>query len=142
METKKFLQTVLGDEGYYCIWSKNYDTNEKAQVFYNDLDDAIDAAFDKDNQGWNAFFALSTFKTNKTRAAVNAQWIKSFFVDLDCGPNKDFPSQSDAIKALRKFCTDNSLPSPTKVNSGNGVHVYWPLKEQVCREDWQPVSGS
>lgn len=140
METKKFLQTVLGDEGYYCIWSKNYDTDEQSQVFYDDLDDAIDAAFDKDNRGWNAFFALSTFETNRTRAAANAKWIKSFFVDLDCGPNKDFPSQSDAIKALKKFCTDNSLPSPTKVNSGNGVHVYWPLKEKVCREDWQPVA--
>lgn len=140
METKKFLQTVLGDEGYYCIWSKNYDTNEKSQVFYDDLDDAIDAAFDKDSKGWNAFFALSTFETNKTRAAVNAKWIKSFFVDLDCGPNKDFPSQADAIKALTKFGKNNNLPLPTMVNSGNGVHVYWPLKEKVCREDWQPVA--
>lgn len=140
MKTKDFLQTVLGDEGYYCIWAKNYTTGRYDQHFYPTIDDAVAAAFDKDEIEWNAFFALSTFKTDETRAANNVQWVKAFFFDLDCGEGKEFPSQSVAIKDLQAFCKRNKLPQPTMVNSGNGVHVYWPLKEQVCREDWQPVA--
>ena len=70
--------------------------------------------------GGTLFFALGTFFDGSSRTAKNMQWMKSFFLDLDCGPEKEFPSQVVAIAELRTFCQNNSLPTPTLVNSGRG----------------------
>ena len=78
---------------------------------------------------------MATFKEVNSRKVDNVKHLKSFFLDLDCGPTKEFASQEEAIKELRKFCTTNSLPNPTMINSGRGVHVYWFLDESVCYDD-------
>ena len=66
--------------------------------------------------------------------------MKSFFLDLDCGPTKEFADQETAIAELREFCTQHSLPTPTLINSGRGIHVYWILTDAVARDDWWPVA--
>lgn len=142
MKNKRFLDLVLAHEGQYCLWAlKGTKPNEQIkQQFYPSTDDLLQAARDLDNNGWNAFFALGTYFDSSSRTANNMQWMKSFFLDLDCGPNKEFPSQAVAIDELRNFCENNELPTPTLINSGRGVHVYWILSEPVCREDWWPVA--
>ena len=142
MKNKRFLDLVLAHEGQYCLWAlKGTKPNEQIkQQFYPSTDDLLQAARDLDNNGWNAFFALGTFFDDSSRTANNMQWMKSFFLDLDCGPDKEFPSQAVAIDELRNFCENNELPTPTLINSGRGVHVYWILSEPVCREDWWPVA--
>ena len=124
------------------MWAlKGVKPNEQIkQKFYSSTDEVLHAARDFDANGWNAFFAMGTFFEAGSRVANNMQWMKSFFLDLDCGPNKEFPSQEVAIEALRVFCKNNGLPTPTLINSGRGVHVYWILSEPVCRADWWPVA--
>ena len=142
MINKRFLDLVLAHEGHYCVWAlKGAKPNEQIkQKFYSSTDEVLQAARDLDANGWNAFFAMGTFFEAGSRVATNMQWMKSFFLDLDCGPNKEFPSQEVAIEELRVFCENNSLPIPTLINSGRGVHVYWILSEPVCRADWWPVA--
>ena len=142
MKNKRFLDLVLAHEGQYCLWAlKGTKPNEQIkQQFYPSTDDLLQAARDLDSNGWNAFFALGTYFDSSSRTANNMQWMKSFFLDLDCGSNKEFPSQAVAIDELRNFCENNELPTPTLINSGRGVHVYWILSEPVCREDWWPVA--
>ena len=142
MKTKRFLELVLAHEGEYCVWAnKGVKPNERIQQsFYSSIDEALQKARDLNDGGWNAFFALGTFFDGSSRTANNMQWMKSFFLDLDCGPDKEFPSQAVAIDELRTFCENNNLPTPTLINSGRGVHVYWILSEPVCREDWWPVA--
>jgi hypothetical protein len=79
---------------------------------------------------------LSTFKEAGNRKGPNAHELKSLFLDLDCGPSKEYPSQKAAVDALRAFCKQLSLPKPLMVNSGRGVHVYWPLTETVSAAEW------
>jgi hypothetical protein len=146
MNPREFLQTILGDRGKCCIIGiKNKDeltdSDERPeQLFFDNLDDAVAAAFELDEKGINAFFAVSTFQTSKTRAAFNVEQIKSFFLDIDCGPNKDYATQLDGLKALRLFCREMRLPKPMVVNSGRGLHVYWVLTQPVTREEWKPVA--
>lgn len=142
MKTKRFLELVLAHEGEYCVWAnKGVKPNERIkQTFCPSVDELLHEARNLNDNGWNAFFALGTFFDGSSRTAKNMQWMKSFFLDLDCGPEKEFPSQVVAIDELRTFCQNNSLPTPTLVNSGRGVHVYWILSEPVCREDWWPVA--
>lgn len=139
METKKFLDLVLGSEGYYCVWAIN-PAKKVQQKFYTSVEEVIGAANDLSDNGWNAFFALGTYKEAGSRLADNVMQMKSFFLDLDCGPNKEFANQETAIAELRDFCLQHKLPTPTLVNSGRGIHVYWILSEAVGRDDWWQVA--
>jgi hypothetical protein len=140
METRNFLESVLGDEGFYCIFGSRLSDSNKVQKFYTDLDTAIHAAHNLDSEGYDAYFALGTFDQSGSRKALNVKQLKSFFLDLDCGPTKDYATQADALAALRKFCKELTLPRPTIINSGRGIHVYWPLTAPVSRETWVPVA--
>lgn len=140
MDTKTFLETVLGDDGSFCVWANRISDKRKVQKFYPDLDAVIHAAHNLDADGYDAYYALGTFDEAGSREATNVKQLKAFFLDLDCGPTKDYPSQTEALQALREFCKKLNLPRPTLVNSGRGIHVYWPLTTPVSRETWQPVA--
>ena len=138
MKTKQFLNLVLGDEGHYCVFAAK--DGAVKQKFFTSVQDVIDAANGFDADGYDAYFALATLEEAGSRKADNVQSIKSFFLDLDCGPNKEFANQETAILELKGFCARHSLPTPTLVNSGRGVHVYWILSEPVGRDEWWPVA--
>ena len=83
---------------------------------------------------------MATFHDAGSRKVDNVKQLRAFFLDLDCGPSKDFQTQQEAIGALKDFCRKVSLPRPLMINSGRGVHVYWMLKEAVDLETWLPVA--
>jgi len=98
----------------------------------------------------NVFFGVAKFKSDVGRTKDNVQSIKAFWLDIDCGEEKaaanertgrpsGYANQEEAIKALRAFCTLVGLPKPIIVNSGRGLHCYWPLEEEITREQWEPV---
>lgn len=138
MQTQEFLNTVLSGEGYYCIFGAKQD--KKIQKFYPTLETACAVAEDMARNGYDAYFALATYETGESRKGDNAKQLKAFFLDIDCGPEKDYPDQQSGIAALRDFCKSAKLPRPTMVNSGRGIHVYWPLVEAVTAEAWVPVA--
>jgi hypothetical protein len=138
METKTFLENVLGSGGYYSVLAFNDD--RKIQKFYNSIDAVIHAANNLDTQKLNTFYGLATFKDGTNRKNENVQHLKSFFLDLDCGEGKDYPNQTEAINALRGFVKTLSLPKPVMVSSGYGVHVYWILEDTVHPDEWIPVA--
>lgn len=140
MDTKTFLESVLGDEGEYCVWANRISDGRKVQKFYPTIDALIHAAHNLDDDGYDAYFALGTFNEAGSREATNVRQLRAFFLDLDCGPTKDYATQADALKALRGFCKQTGLPRPTLINSGRGVHVYWRLDTPVSRETWHPVA--
>lgn len=140
METSEFLSRVLGDDGFYCLFAIDKETKARTQKFYTNRETLERAAYQFDDNGRDAYFALATFETGQERTAVNALQMRSFFLDLDCGPTKDFSSKTEAISELRRFAKRLSLPKPMLVDSGRGVHVYWPLEEPVAAEEWLPVA--
>jgi len=140
METRIFLERALGSDGYYCVFAFRTADDRRIQKFYDSVDAVIEAAQDLDGEGFDAYFALATFEEPNSRKVDNVKQLKAMFLDLDCGPSKDYISQEEAIKALRGFCRQFSLPKPLLVNSGRGVHVYWFLKESVSLVEWLPVA--
>jgi len=139
MDTKQFLGAVLGGEGYYCVAGKKNEGSMKQQ-FHNSLDAVTEAANNFDGQGHDVYFALSSF-ADKNRKSDNARDLKSLFLDIDCGTDKPYQTQSDALKALRTFRKAYTLPKPFIVNSGRGLHVYWTLDRSYSREEWKPVAS-
>ena len=136
METAQILRELLGGNGYYCVFAARGKDNVRIQKFYDTVDEVVRAANKFDADGMDVYFALSTFKEPSNRKGDNAVELKSLFLDLDCGPSKEYPTQKLAVDALRNFCKQLSLPKPLMINSGRGVHVYWPLSEAVSTKDW------
>jgi len=136
-----FLDAVLPDSGIYCVVGIQSD-NKVRQQFVDTKDDVAERAGDLVEQEVNAYFAVASFREGSDkRTQDNAAWMKAFWLDLDCGPGKEYASQDDALAALPDFIHRANLPQPLLVNSGNGVHVYWPLHEQIDSESWLRIAG-
>lgn len=138
---QEFLGAVLPPTGFYCVVGIGNKTVH-SQTFHatlSDVDVAIDAL---DEAGINSFFAVASYGTSTNRTAVNATRLRSFFLDLDCDPNnpKKYANQAEAVADLKLFTKELRLPRPYVINSGNGVHAYWPLTEAVSKEEWKPVA--
>ena len=140
MDINTFLHRILPTDGEYCVLALQPKQNRRLQKFYDSIGAVEDAAYDLDSKGYDVYFAMATFEEAGSRKVDNIKKIKSFFLDLDCGEGKDFATQKDALLSLRSFTKKLSLPKPVVVNSGRGVHAYWPLKEYVCLDDWLPVA--
>jgi len=99
----------------------------------------------------NVYFGVAKFETNANRLKDNVKALKSFWLDIDCGESKaeinpktgrpdGYIDQATGLEELRKFCKLIGLPKPLLVNSGRGIHVYWPLTRAVTRDEWEPVA--
>ena len=134
----EFYSKALPDEGIYCIAYNKPNTKLFNQAFAQTLDEAVNL-IDKYKEHHNTFIAMGTFETQK-REAARTKFIKSFYLDLDVGENKEYASQKEALLALGDFIEKTQLPMPAIVNSGNGIHVYWFLKHQLTGEEWKPLA--
>jgi hypothetical protein len=140
MTSQEFLATVLPTSGLYC--AAELSTAKKEHVFVNTIDELYNAAMAFDEKGYNTFYALASFNEKK-RTADSASKMRSLFLDIDCGVGKDYTKKSEAAQALATFLTESGLDqlgTPYIVTSGGGLHVYFPLEEEVDIAVWKPVA--
>ena len=97
METTDFLGRVLSDSGHYCMFAARSKDKKRIQKFYSTIEEVERAASKFDSDEFDVYFALSTFKEPTNRKGDNAHELKSLFLDLDCGPSKEYPTQQAAI---------------------------------------------
>ncbi|MAO24710.1 MAG: hypothetical protein CMJ25_28515 [Phycisphaerae bacterium] len=144
MHASKFIGKALAEGNFYCLLAlRNGGTGGRKQLFFDSQDELIDAAHDYDSREWDTFFALGAFNDNKSRKAENVDKVKAFFLDLDIGDDpKKYATRPEAIQSLRSFCKQVKLPTPTIIDSGYGVHVYWLLSEAVVRDEWLHVANA
>ena len=133
-----FLDSILPTRGVYCV--VGIKSKLAAPSFHQSTADVDAAATALDAHGSDAYFALASFKDGSSRKVENALYMRSFFIDLDCGPGKPYHDQPGAAVALSGFIKATGLPVPTIVNSGGGLHAYWPLTEDVPVETWIPYA--
>ncbi len=153
MEPQEFFDAVLGNTGWYCTASIEYNNGHgsiKEHLWSSSRDEIEINAEDVEREGCDAYFALSTYKDPTTAAEENRPprgkastiELKSFFIELDCGTHvktgkqRDYASKKDGLIALQKFIKALDLPKPIIVDSGGGIHVYWVLNEPVDSSLW------
>lgn len=135
MTPAEFLAVVLPSEGFglYCAVEL---TKEKEHVYAEKIEDLVPTIEQWHANNYDVFYGLATF--DKKRNASDAQYLKSFFVDLD-----GYASKKAAADALVKFLQDSGLAAlgtPWVVDSGGGLHCYWPLKDEIPATIWKPVA--
>ena len=151
MEQTDLLDLVQPSQGWFCIVGIKGpgDVRQKLVATREEADAWVEKYV---AEGRNAFFGVAKFATANDRTKENVRALKAFWLDIDCGEDKAQPDpktgrpdgyvdQATGLAALKGFCDTVGLPKPTLVNSGGGIHVYWPLEEEVTRADWEPVAA-
>lgn len=134
---QQFFEKVLPTQGNICVVGiKGEAVRPK---FFEELGPAIEQMETLDREDFNTFFALGTFEGMRRRAEA-CIFMRSFFVDLDCGENKPYPLWEDGLIALMQFIEQAQVPPPIIVNSGRGIHAYWPFTDEVPTEIWKPYA--
>jgi hypothetical protein len=75
-----------------------------------------------------------------SRAGDNIRGLRAYTMDIDVGVRKNgkgHDSTKSALEQLIAFCKHAMLPKPTLVQSGNGLHVWWTLTDEVPEATWE-----
>lgn len=138
MNTLSFLQRVLPSAGFYVTTVINPDG--RRQGFFATVDELAKAVTSLDQRGNNTYFAISAFVEKGSRKQENVRATKVIALDVDCGDGKPFPTWKEGLVALGKFVQQLRLPKPLIIHSGNGLHVYWVLTEELEPARWKPLA--
>lgn len=139
MTRTDLLSAVLSTEGWYCIVGLKK-TGLPEQVFVEGLDEVDEVADDLLARDFDVYFACAKYEAAGSRTSGNVKAVKAFWLDIDCGEGKPYATQADGLRALKEFCGAVGLPRPCIVNSGRGLHVYWPLTADITREQWKAAA--
>jgi hypothetical protein len=145
MATTDLLNAVLPPEGWYCIVGLNQEGRPR-QTFVETLAEADEEITNLLLEKYDVYFACAKYENDEDgRTQKNSAYFKSFWIDIDCGIDKDltgkgYIDQATGLAELKKFCETILLPLPTIVNSGRGIHAYWRLAETISRAEWKPVA--
>jgi hypothetical protein len=142
MTQKLFLNSVLPEEGKYCLFAANKNIEPPLiQKFYDTQEElTIGAELLNKNYKYDTYFALASFNDASSRKVPNVHKLKSFYIDLDCGEGKAYKTQKEALLALISFCEKFKFSRPTLINSGFGIHAYWVLEEAIDYKTWSPIA--
>lgn len=143
---EQFFDAVIPSyANFYCV-SKRVGTDWR-DIRIQYLEQIIPTAYAVSSSGANTYFAMSGYREEfviergkpSFRTQGNSMAQKSFWLDIDC-EKKDaqYATLEDALHALYDFCARARLPNPIIIISGQGLHVYWPLTEQIPTEQWNP----
>ena len=138
MDTLTFFQRVLPLTGFYVTTAIN--PNGSRQGFFTTLDELAKAVLGLEHRGNNTYFAISAFVEKGNRTKENVRATKVIALDVDCGENKPFPTWREGLIATGQFIQQLRLPKPLIIHSGNGLHVYWVLTEELEPARWKPLA--
>lgn len=159
MNTLEFFQATLPAEGVYylALFKPGYNApSHKAFDSLEKLADAV-AVIEQSHPDWSIYHACASYKEpfvevevkgeTKKKYRISQNWdkAKAFWADIDCGEDKaaegkGYADKKEAFVKLRDFCAATGFPTPMFVDSGNGIHVYWPLTKAIPAETWQRMA--
>jgi hypothetical protein len=77
------------------------------------------------------------------RSQQNAKELRALILDVDVRPDKPgtfHTSKADALRDLDGFCKRLGIPLPTIIDSGGGLHCYWPFQFAIPAEHWTAMA--
>lgn len=141
MQLQQFLSEILPDTGVKFLVLDA--THHEA---HSTVDSLLKSALVSVASGRNVYFACASYKQatytdatgkERRRTQENVEAVKAFWLDIDCQEGKDYPSVSAALAALIAFKKATGFPAPIIVNSGGGLHCYWPINDALPEAEWK-----
>lgn len=158
MDTLTFLKTILPEDGFKFVGLSRAGKSGIAHKAYESLELMAQAIDSYDKQpNLTIYHACCSYKEasyevtldgekkTKYRGEPNWKQAKSFWADIDCGEQKaaegkGYATKTEAAKAIVGFCRSNKFPDPMLVDSGGGLHCYWPLTRSVGPKSWRTMA--
>jgi len=141
MKPLEFIAAVVPSTGVLCV--AEFSSNKKQHVFANSVAELEPAIKKFSTDKLDVYFALASFTKSGNRTVGNAMFMRSAFLDIDCGEGKAYATKQAAATALDEFLQGSklgALGNPWVVSSGGGLHVYWPFTEDVPVAKWRPAA--
>ena len=144
-----FFADLLPRVGNFALWTKH---NKKHH--WTDSQDGLVVRSEHLIDRPDTYFATAAFgnKVSDTtggtaRTQDNVIARRCFHADLDCGaekyaknPDRNYPTQRDAIEALVAFEKDTGIKFSHVLSSGAGIHAYLALDEDIDNATWKPIA--
>lgn len=156
MDTLSFFETVLPGTGpyYLVIFAKGKPL--PAHKSYPTLEELAAASAEFDTKpALSVYFACSSYnqpfvmdgEKKQYRKEPNWNRARALWCDIDCGEDKaaagkGYATKLEAWKAIQEFCAQADFPEPMVVDSGGGLHCYWPLTKAIVPAKWQALAGT
>ncbi|MEF8699333.1 MAG: primase-helicase family protein [Candidatus Accumulibacter sp. UW20] len=147
MDTLEFLQQILPGTGLVVLAELRTRPDGSSWIHHKFADIASAAAAVErfTAAGRTIYHACSTFKEDlqkRFRTQENAGWQRAFWVDADVDPANPakYANKKAALQDAVRACKELGLPSPTVVDSGGGLHLYWPMAEDMTTAVWTPIA--
>jgi hypothetical protein len=140
---KQFYEKTLPTQGVYCVAAIK--DGRIRHHFAKTLDQVLEHIDTlKELDGVNIFTARGTFK-GFSRKGEDCIFHRSFFLDLDVGeavdkdgnPTLKYESKEAALSALDELVSSAELPPPVIMDSGGGIHAYWPFDRDIPADEWK-----
>lgn len=160
MNTSEFLRAILPADCWYFVATPSPTGKGFKHYACQTVEEAASRALYLDaEQKQNVYFACAGYRADhilktvdgvekrKYRTKNNVKLVKAFWLDLDVGVSEPgtpakYPSQAAAVQALGQFLVTAGLPKPMVVNSGYGVHCYWPLTQAIMPGQWASTANA
>ena len=155
MNTLEFFQAILPAEGTYFLALFKPGFDAPAHKAFDSLESMAEAVakIEQTNPTWSTYHACASYKgafverDGKKKYRVKENWdkAKSFWADIDCGEDKasdgkGYATKKEAATAIVNFCTKTGFPRPMFIDSGNGIHCYWPLSKAIPSDTWLRIA--
>lgn len=139
---RQFYADVLPDTGNFCL----FELDTKRHVWSTTLDSLVaDTEARVDQQG--VYFGTASYIVPDGRTQRNVKALRCFRLDIDAGtkkhsrdPDGAYPTQRDALIALIAFSKAARLVPSYIVSSGEGLHVYYVLDEDLSPDAWEVLA--
>jgi hypothetical protein len=155
---REFFTTVLSSEGYPCVARlvKKPDKSYFEHFVYDNIESMCEALDSTDFRTHNYYFCISTLsektiltsvdengkEVRRTRVQKNMLRSRAFVLDIDIRDKDGFyRSFDEALEGVETVRAAFDLPQPIVVNSGYGLHVYWPMVEGIESIAWSKVAN-
>lgn len=144
-----FLKRIV-PSGFVVTAYKPQTEDKIKQKVFQSHDRAAEFLLQMAWQKQDVWYAVASYKqgwyqdeagTHKLRTKDNAKALKAFFYDIDIGEKHAYKDKTSATQALASFLNASGIPGPTMVvGSGNGLHVYWTIQEEIEPSRWVSIA--
>lgn len=163
MDTLQFLRVILPEtDCWYFLAVPAASGKGFGHTPVNSIEElAAKIKYTDENSHHDIYFACSGYREEyvdnpdrknpgklrrQHRTHENVNLVKAYWLDLDVGPTEPgkppkYATQGDALKGLNEFLIATEMPKPMIVNSGYGIHAYWPLNAAVLPGQWNVTAA-
>lgn len=145
LNSAEFLAEVLPDHGKLCLFLL-----PEARHLWVSSTGELAELVEKYRNRKGVYFGTAAFGAGTKREQTNVVGVKAFRLDIDAGSAKlakhgesaVYATQREALEDLQRFTTETGLVPRIVVSSGEGLHVYYVLRDCCTPQDWQPVADA